>query len=163
MSAVAEESPEWKTVLDSKLRLFGHRNWIVIADAAYPAQSAPGITTILAAGEHVDVVRTVIEAIAAAKHLKTNIYADRELELVIEPDAPGIERLREKLTGVVRWSDVRSIPHEEIIRKLDEAARRFEVLILKTGLTIPYTSVFLELDCGYWSAEAEARLRRAVV
>jgi hypothetical protein len=24
---------------------------------------------------------------------------------------------------------------------------------------LPYTSVFIRLDCGYWSAEAEAVLR----
>jgi hypothetical protein len=33
------------------------------------------------------------------------------------------------------------------------------VLILKTNLRLPYTSVFIELDCGYWSPEAERRLR----
>jgi len=26
-------------------------------------------------------------------------------------------------------------------------------------MTIPYTSVFIRLDCKYWSAEAEKRLR----
>jgi hypothetical protein len=45
---------------------------------------------------------------------------------------------------------------------LDEAGKTFNVLILKTNLTLPYTSVFLELDCGYWSEEAEQRLRAAL-
>jgi hypothetical protein len=26
-------------------------------------------------------------------------------------------------------------------------------------MTIPYTSVFVRLECGYWSADAEKRLR----
>jgi hypothetical protein len=26
-------------------------------------------------------------------------------------------------------------------------------------MALPYTSVFLQLDCGYWSPEAEKRLR----
>jgi hypothetical protein len=30
-------------------------------------------------------------------------------------------------------------------------------------MTIPYTSVFFELDCGYWNAEAEVRLRQAML
>jgi hypothetical protein len=34
--------------------------------------------------------------------------------------------------------------------------------VLKTNMTLPYTSVFIELDCGYWSPEAEARLRAAM-
>jgi hypothetical protein len=36
-------------------------------------------------------------------------------------------------------------------------------LIVKTDMTIPYTSVFFELDCGYWNAEAEQRLRQAML
>jgi hypothetical protein len=35
----------------------------------------------------------------------------------------------------------------------------FSILIVKSTMTIPYTSVFLELGCGYWDADAEARLR----
>jgi hypothetical protein len=30
-------------------------------------------------------------------------------------------------------------------------------------MLIPYTSVFFELDCGYWNAEAEERLREAIM
>jgi len=33
------------------------------------------------------------------------------------------------------------------------------VVIIKTDLVLPYTSVFMRLDCGYWSAEAESKLR----
>ena len=53
-------------------------------------------------------------------------------------------------------------PHDEIISKLDHAARMFSILIVKSTMTIPYTSVFIELDCGYWNADAEARLRSRI-
>ena len=36
----------WEQLLEERLPLFGHRNWIVVADAAYPAQCRPGIETI---------------------------------------------------------------------------------------------------------------------
>jgi hypothetical protein len=36
----------WQTKLEQELPLLGHRNWIVIADSAYPWQTAPGIETI---------------------------------------------------------------------------------------------------------------------
>lgn len=52
--------------------------------------------------------------------------------------------------------------HREIIDKLDQDAKSFNVLLLKTDMAIPYTSVFLELDCGYWDSAKEARLRKAV-
>jgi hypothetical protein len=38
----------------------------------------------------------------------------------------------------------------------------YQILILKTTLTIPYTTVFLQLDCGYWSDAAEKRLRHSL-
>ena len=30
---------------------------------------------------------------------------------------------------------------------------------MKTHMTIPYTSVFIRLDCKYWSADQEKNLR----
>jgi hypothetical protein len=58
-------------------------------------------------------------------------------------------------------SSAKELPHEEIIAKLDQTAQVFRVLVIKTELTIPYTSMFFELDCCYWTPEAEQRLRRA--
>ena len=55
-----------------------------------------------------------------------------------------------------------SLPHEQIIRRLEEAGRSFQVLVLKTDLTLPYSSVFIELECGYWTDEAEHALRDAL-
>ena len=33
----------WKSFLRQELPILGHRNWIVIADSAYPAQNSAGI------------------------------------------------------------------------------------------------------------------------
>src|SRR5579863_3672606 len=149
----------WQDELKRRLPMLGHRNWIVIADSAYPLQCAPGVTTILVDGDHVDVVRQVLAMIAAFGHVKPQIRTDRELEFVSDQDAPGIAAYRAQLAGLPRWSDVQTTPHEEIIARLDRAAAQFEVVIIKTPLRIPYTSVFLELDCAYWTSDAEARLR----
>ena len=46
-----------------------------------------------------------------------------------------------------------------IISTVDETSKQFHVLVLKTNMAIPYTSVFIRLDCKYWSADAEARMR----
>jgi len=63
---------------------------------------------------------------------------------------------------VLYGATVSHIPHERIIHELDQCARLFKILVIKTGMTIPYTSVFFELDCGYWNAEAEERVRQAM-
>jgi hypothetical protein len=54
------------------------------------------------------------------------------------------------------------LPHEQIIAKLDEAGKTFKVLLIKTPLALPYTSVFFQLDCGYWNAASEKELRDAM-
>lgn len=149
----------WESRLERLLPIFGHRNWIVIADSAYPAQSRPGIETLFTEADHVDVLGKVLAAVDAASHVRANIYMDAELGLVNEPDAPEIGVLRSEIDRRIAGRNTQALPHEDIIARLDEAGKVFRILILKSKLAIPYTSVFLELDCGYWSAEAEKRLR----
>jgi L-fucose mutarotase/ribose pyranase (RbsD/FucU family) len=159
----SEPAPHaWEPELRRWLPLFGHRNWIVVVDAAYPAQSNPGIETIVTGAEQVEVVSKVASALAACPHVRANVYTDAELVMVAESDAPGVTAYRQHLVSLLNGCGIRQLPHEEIIAKLDQCARLFRILILKTNLTIPYTSVFFELDCGYWSAEAEQRLRQAM-
>ena len=154
--------PNWKGQLKTLLPLFGHRNWIVVADSAYPAQSRPGIETIVSGAGQIEVARAVLVAITASKHVRAKIYLDRELQFVAEADAPGVSHYRTQLAELLKSAKTITLAHEQIIARLDQTAQLFRVLIIKTGLTIPYTSIFFELDCGYWSAEAEQRLRRAM-
>ena len=146
----------------SGCRCFGHRNWIVVADSAYPWQTSPGIETLDTGADHVTVVRGVLEAIAASRHVRPVVHLDAELPLVAEAHAPGITAHREALAAALHGLATVSLPHDDIIAKLDAAGRSFRVLLLKTTLALPYTSVFVELDCGYWSTEAEAELRAAL-
>lgn len=156
------QAADWREKLKAELPLLGHRNWIVVADAAYPAQSRPGIETLYVGGDQIEVLREVLKAIEGTKHVRANVFGDAELASVPEPDAPGIGAYRKKLDALLQGRPVHTLPHEDVIAKLDEAAKTFRVLILKTDLTLPYTSVFLQLDCGYWSADAEKRLRAAI-
>jgi len=154
-----EESWMWERKLSKDLKLMGHRNWIVVADSAYPAQNSAGIETIVAGVDQLGVVKKVLTAIDEAKHVQAKIYLDKQLDSVAEADAPGIHIYREELKKLLEGRELISIEHEELIAKLDEAAKVFKILIIKTDMTLPYTSVFLELDCGYWNSDAEKRLR----
>ena len=156
-------TPEWERRLNALLPLYGHRNWVVIADAAYPAQSKPGIETIVADADQMEVVLIVLDAITASRHIRPNVYADKELGFVAEKDAPGVMEYRRQLDELLYNSCVTYLPHEHIIAKLDKSAEVFRILVIKTEMTIPYTSVFFELDCGYWNTEAEQRLRQAIL
>jgi len=153
--------PDWERELHALLPLYGHRNWIVVADSAYPAQSKPGIETIVSGAGQLEVARKVADTIAASKHVRANIYRDRELAFVPENDSPGVTAYRKQLDQMF-GSSTKELPHEEIIAKLDQVSQVFRVLIVKTELTIPYTTVFFELGCAYWPADAEDRMRKAM-
>jgi L-fucose mutarotase/ribose pyranase (RbsD/FucU family) len=159
----SEPMTNWERQLSALLPLYGHRNWVVVADSAYPAQCRPGIETIVADADQIHAVRTVLGAITASRHLRANVFVDSELAFVEENDAPGIAEYRQQLDAVLYGFHVNRIPHEQIIHKLDQSAQVYRILIVKTDTTIPYTSVFFELDCGYWNAGAEQRVRQAIL
>ena len=155
----ASRSNRLQDILSKKLPVLGHRNWVVIADMAYPAQSSPGIETVYVGGDHVSAIREALHAIEKAPHVRPVVYLDKELQFVAEDDAPGISRLRADLTGLMDKKVTHELKHEEIISKLDEAGKSFKLLVIKTDCTLPYTSVFVRLECGYWSDAAEKKLR----
>jgi hypothetical protein len=163
---LAQTPKPWRQTLDDRLHYYGHRNWIVIADSAYPLQSNPGIETILSTENQVETVRHVLDALTKTPRLRPIVYVDRELQFVPEQDATGIEAYRQLLTGIfdLHFPNQKpaTIPHETIIHNLDEASRTFNVLIIKTNMALPYTSVFIELRAGYWSDDAERRLREKI-
>jgi hypothetical protein len=161
MAVPKKSTSAWELRLRELLPLYGHRNWIVVADSAYPAQSRPGIETIYAGGDQLEAVGKVFEAISESSHVRANVYVDQELASVSEHDAVGVLDYRGQLERLF-GGEMRQLPHEQIIAKLDQAGQVFRVLIIKTAMTIPYTTVFFELDCGYWSAEAEQRMRKAI-
>jgi len=157
-------SPEWRTRLREELPLMGHRNWIAVVDSAYPLQTSAGIETIETDGDQLEVVRRVVREVAETKHVRPVVFTDAELKAVPEDDAPGVTYYRDSLTHFLQEFQAgslerQSLPHEQIISKLDEAGKTFHILVLKTRMMIPYTSVFLRLDCGYWTEEQEKRLR----
>jgi hypothetical protein len=142
--------------------LLGHRNWILIVDSAYPLQSSPGVETIDTGASHLDVLRFVLGSINNSIHVRPLIYMDAELPFVPDDDAPGASTYRAQVQKILESYTIESIPHERVISKIDEAGKEFHVLVLKTNMTIPYSSVFIRLDCKYWSAEAEKRMRSRI-
>lgn len=149
----------WKQIIQTRLAQFGHRNWIVVADSAYPSQSAEGIETVVSDAGHLEVLDFVLKALANSRHVTPTIYTDQELHFLADKDAPGISGYRDQLLAMLQDRRPVSLLHEQLIGKLDAVSKTFRVLIVKTNMALPYTSVFLQLDCSYWPPEAESRLR----
>ncbi len=144
------------------LPLLGHRNWILIVDSAYPLEITPGMETIETGQGLPEVTRYVLNAASHSIHVRPDVYMDAELPFVPEADAPGVSRYRSQIRTVLGDRKVTSLPHEQLLEKISEAGKSYKILVLKTNETIPYTSVFLWLNCKYWSDDAEARLREAM-
>lgn len=160
LSIPALAQPDWRAALNQKLPLLGHRNWILIVDSAYPLQSSPGVETIETNAGQLEVARFVLDAINQSIHVRPDVLMDAELPYVPESDAPGVTAYRADVTKLLAGIKVESIPHEQIIGRIDQAGATMRVLVLKTNMTVPYTSIFLRLNCKYWSDDAEKRLRQ---
>jgi len=153
------QSLSWKGFLHDQLPILGHRNWVVIADSAYPAQNSSGIVTIETGASQIEVVKEVLKQLGTSIHVAPIIYLDAELQHLNDKLAPGIERYKKDLNGALKGRPVQHLLHMDLIGKLDESGKTFKVLILKTNMTLPYTSVFLNLDCKYWGPAKEKQLR----
>lgn len=149
----------WQTRVTQTMPLMGHRNWILIVDSAYPLQASPGVETVETNASHLDVLRYVLGAVNNSIHVRPDIYMDAELSFVPDSDAPGASAYREQVQHILSDYKIESLPHERVINQIDETSKEFHVLVLKTTMTIPYSSVFIRLDCKYWSADAEKRMR----
>jgi D-ribose pyranose/furanose isomerase RbsD len=157
--STGNESNNWKQKLAEALPLLGHRNWIVVADKALPEQNAAGIEYINTNEKLLPVLQYVLERINASGHVKPIIYRDEELAFITEEQAKGVKQFSIESQNLFGEQAVQTLLHDSAITKLDKASRLFKVLVLKTDETIPYSSVFLQLDCAYWDAVKEKQLR----
>jgi len=151
--------PAWRTKLAEAMPLLGHRNWILVVDSAYPLLVSPGVETIDTNASQIEVVRAVLGAIDRSIQVRPVVFVDAELPFVTDEDAPGVTTYRTEVMPLLEDYPVEQKPHEKIIADIDEAGKTFQVLVLKTNMTIPYTSVFIRLDCKYWTADQEKSLR----
>lgn len=148
---------DWQTTFHQRLSLYGHRNWIIVSDSAFPAYSESGIETIAANEDLPSVLKYVAQVISSSKHVRATPFLDQELQFVQEKDYPGVTNLRQEITTTFGKNKLTSIPHSEVLSRIDEAGKTFRILFIKTNTTIPYTSVFLRLDCGYMTDEIEKK------
>jgi len=150
----------WKSEFDQKLPLLGHRNWVLVVDKAYPLQSAQGMT-VISTGEQLPIVlQEVLGSISNSTHVKPIVFNDLEFNYITEDLSPGVSDLKKSILASLKGYEVQTILHNDVFAKLDSASKLFSVVVLKTESTIPYSSVFIQLDCAYWDSNRELKLRQ---
>jgi hypothetical protein len=157
-TAVKDEN-NWKQQFDQRLPLLGHRNWILIVDKAFPEQNATGIEYINTNENLLPVLKYALQQVNASSHVKPIIYRDKELQFITEEQSKGVKAFRLEQEKLIGSQQVQTILHDAVFSKLDAASKLFKIVVLKTNETLPYSSVFLQLDCGYWNAAKEKQLR----
>jgi D-ribose pyranose/furanose isomerase RbsD len=149
----------WKGEVERQAGQLGYRNWIVIAEASFPAQNRPGIRQVNATAEVPEVVDYVLKSLEQTESLKPQIYLTRELRAVENDFAPGIEEHRKRLLESLHGRETMELDQQSLLTLLESANNRFDVLVIRTPTALPYSSVFLELQPGYWDSDSETRLR----
>lgn len=149
----------WKETLKREMPVMGHRNWLVVADSAYPEQVSPGVITLYTGESQEAVLKYVLTMLSHQRHVRPEVFMDSELKNLTDDLAPGIGGYKRRVNAILAGRPVSRMLHEKLISTLDESGKTFRVIILKTNLTLPYTSVFFRLNCAYWSDANEAKLR----
>ncbi len=158
----AKESSGWESVFDRQLPLLGHRNWILIVDKAFPAQTSAGMEILYTDADILDVSKLVLDKLNASTHVKPIVYLDKEFDYLTSTQVPQIINFRIKHKALFKAYPVQTLLHESVFSKLDEASKLFKIIVLKTNCLVPYSSVFIELDCKYWTDKSEQELRKSM-
>lgn len=153
---------DWKGSATRQVGQLGYRNWIVIAEASFPAHSRTGIRQVIADAEIPEVVDYVLNAIEQNQHVRPRIYLTREVRAVENDFAPGIDELRQQIAVSLHSHEPTELDQQSLITLLESANQSFDVLVIRTTTALPYSSVFMELQPGYWDAESEDRLRQRI-
>lgn len=153
------EENAWRGAVDSQAAQLGYRNWIVIAEASFPAQSRPGVRQVVAPIEVPEALNYVLHALEKTEDLRPHVYVTRELRSMENDYAPGIDALRQQLKTALHGHETTELEQQSMLTLLADASRSFDVLVIRTQSALPYSSVFLELQPGYWDEASESRLR----
>ncbi len=152
----------WQAAVDRQAGQLGYRNWIVIAEASFPAHSRTGVRQLTAAVEVPEALDYVLQALERTENVRPQVYLTRELRSVENDFAPGIDELRSRLQASLHGHEATELDQQSLLTLLEDANRSFDVLVIRTQTALPYSSVFLELKPGYWDAESESRLRERI-
>lgn len=156
---VQPQDAAWHRAVDRQVEQLGYRNWIVVAEASFPAHSRTGVRQVTAPVEVPEAVDYVLNVLERTENVRPRVYLTRELRSVENDFAPGIDTFRGRIVESLHGHEVTELEQRSLLTLLEDANRSFDVLVVRTQTALPYSSVFLELQPGYWDVDSESRLR----
>lgn len=150
----------WLGSVRHELGHLGARNWVVVAEAAFPTPSHRGLRVIQVDADIPDVLEGLEEVIEEKHHVKPRIYLTREIDQVPYDYAPGVKAHRADLKDALHGRETVKLDNALLLSLINSTTKNYRVLVIKTRTALPYSSVFVELGSGYWDAHSEAALRK---
>jgi len=142
-----------------ELQQLGARNWVVIADPTYPIPAGAGVYTMTVASGTAETFREVLDLLELQASLTPRIWVCNEMEAVPEHLAPGMAEYTKEVSSLLSGRFCYRLDERIIAMQLADAAQKFRVLFIKTNTRLPYSTLAIELDSGYWSPDAEEEVR----
>ena len=153
---------QWQRSVDRQVAQLGHRNWIIVSEASFPAHSREGINQVVAPAEIPEVLDYVLNSIEQHQQVYPEIYLTRELRALDQDYAPGIDQFRHEIKYALHGYKPTEIQQDSLMTLIESANQRFDVLVIRTATVLPYSSVFMELKPSYWDSDAENHLRQKI-
>jgi len=148
---------DWKQILVDRLQLYGHRNWLVIADSAYPAQSRVSIETTVVREEQTDVLREVF-----AERFLTVVLICLAVGLFATASGPFFPRIEKEPStpDLKSFSALAPIDAHAHVFKNDPA---FAVMLERLNLRILDVCVVDKHDRGFEQAGPQNQTAREIM
>ena len=151
--------PRWAETVEREVEALGIQNWIIVAESSFPVVSRIGVRTLLVDGKIPEIVDFIVNHLEKSETVTPSFNTARELAFISNEQAPGIHHLRKELKEALHGHRVRQMDNRSLTLLAHSDASKYAILVLKSKTTLPYSSVFIELDSGYWDRESEDRLR----
>ncbi len=97
-------------------------------------------------------------------HAGATAWISSELEKIPDLDATGIVKIHQDIRRILSEAKItiKVASEQELLRRIEADAADYNVLVVKSRTPLPYTTVYLHLDCRYWDESREKRLRDAL-
>lgn len=154
-----QNQQSWNQLLTSEISELGAYNWILVTESAYPAPGRPEAHLITSPHLLPKTLDSVLQTIESSGHIRPRIYLTREFSALRETNAPGIDEHREKLTKYLHERHTQSLSARSLESLLRSSKNGNRVLVVKSQTALPYTSIYIELESGYWDGVSETALR----
>ncbi len=158
----AAPATSWRDTITAQLPSLGQGNWIVIADSSYPWSALPGMQTVITGASGLDVLQAVLNSVGQVKNLRPVIYTENEINYVTDKYAAGVTSYRGGLSQAIGTRDKKVSSHDDLVRTINQTAQSLHVLVLKTTQTLPYSTIYIQLENGNWSPEGEKAMKEAM-